>query len=101
MVETLPPMQHGPHRPDHVLKVDCDEDGVGGDDAADCLRYLVATRARTVTQRKLRGFNDENVRPLGFLFRLGPEISSTCQKECPNALRNDYYQSERSPLGKW
>jgi len=31
------------------------EDGVGGDDAADALRYLVATRARTVSQRKLRG----------------------------------------------
>jgi hypothetical protein len=31
------------------------ERGVGGDDAADCLRYLVATRARTVTRRKLRG----------------------------------------------
>jgi hypothetical protein len=27
-----------------VLKVDADEDGVGGDDAADCLRYLVATK---------------------------------------------------------
>ncbi len=32
-----------------------DEDGVGGDDAADALRYLVATKARTVSQRKLRG----------------------------------------------
>ena len=37
-------MQHDPHRPEDVLKVDCDEDGIGGDDAADCLRYLVATR---------------------------------------------------------
>lgn len=27
----------------------------GGGDAADALRYLVATRARTVAQRKLRG----------------------------------------------
>ena len=36
-------------------EVDADEDGVGGDDAADCLRYLVATKSRTVTQRKLRG----------------------------------------------
>jgi hypothetical protein len=25
------------------------------DDAADALRYLVATKARTITQRKLRG----------------------------------------------
>jgi hypothetical protein len=33
------------------------QEGVGGDDAADCLRYLVATRARSISQRKLRGFN--------------------------------------------
>jgi excisionase family DNA binding protein len=32
-----------------------DEDGVGGDDAADCLRYLVATKSRAISQRKLRG----------------------------------------------
>jgi hypothetical protein len=38
-----------------VLKVDADEEGVGGDDAADCLRYLVATKTRTITVRKLRG----------------------------------------------
>jgi len=38
-----------------VLKVDADEDGVGGDDAADALRHLVATKSRTVVQRKLRG----------------------------------------------
>jgi hypothetical protein len=55
LVETLPSMQHDPHRPEDVLKVDCDEDGVGGDDAADALRYLVATKGRTVMQRKLRG----------------------------------------------
>jgi len=35
--------------------VDADEDGVGGDDAADALRYLVATRGRTIVERKLRG----------------------------------------------
>ena len=28
---------------------------IGGDDAADCLRYLVATKSRTISQRKLRG----------------------------------------------
>jgi hypothetical protein len=38
-----------------VLKVDADEDGIGGDDAADCLRYLVATKSREVRVRKLRG----------------------------------------------
>jgi hypothetical protein len=55
LAETLPAMQHDPNRPEDVLKVDADEDGVGGDDAADALRYLVATKSRTVTQRKLRG----------------------------------------------
>jgi len=43
------------NRPEDVLKVDADEDGVGGDDAADALRYLVATKSRTISQRKLRG----------------------------------------------
>jgi phage terminase large subunit len=55
LIETLPALQHDPNRPEDVLKVDADENGVGGDDAADCLRYLVATKARVVVQRKLRG----------------------------------------------
>lgn len=55
LVETLPALQHDPSRPEDVLKVDADEEGVGGDDAADTLRYLVATKSRAVTQRKLRG----------------------------------------------
>jgi phage terminase large subunit len=55
LAECLPSLQHDPNRPEDVLKVDADEDGVGGDDAADCLRYLVATKTRTVAQRKLRG----------------------------------------------
>jgi len=38
-----------------VLKEDVDEEGVRGDDAADALRYLVATKGRTVSQRKMRG----------------------------------------------
>jgi phage terminase large subunit len=56
LIETLPALQHDPNRPEDVLKVDTDEDGVGGDDTADCLRYMVATKSRAVTQRKLRGF---------------------------------------------
>src|SRR6266404_3473134 len=56
LIECLPSLHHDPNRPEDVLKVDADEDGVGGDDAADCLRYLVATKERKVTQRKLRGF---------------------------------------------
>jgi hypothetical protein len=55
LAECLPSLQHDPNRPEDVLKVDADEDGVGGDDAADCLRYLVATKSRVVAQRKLRG----------------------------------------------
>jgi YD repeat-containing protein len=38
-----------------TFKLDADEDGVGGDDAADCLRYLVATKGRSISVRKLRG----------------------------------------------
>ena len=55
LLETLPALQHDPNRPEDVLKVDADEDGVGGDDSADALRYLVATRGREVCVRKLRG----------------------------------------------
>ena len=55
LLETLPGLQHDPNRPEDVLKVDADEDGVGGDDAADALRYLVATKGRTISERKLRG----------------------------------------------
>jgi hypothetical protein len=55
LIETLPALQHDPNRPEDVLKVDADEDGVGGDDTADALRYLVATKAREIVVRKLRG----------------------------------------------
>ncbi len=53
LIETLPTLQHDPHRAEDVLKVDADE-GVDGDDAADAIRYLVATKSRSVTQQKLR-----------------------------------------------
>jgi hypothetical protein len=39
-----------------ALKVDADEDGIGGDDAADAMRYLVATKARAITRRKLSAY---------------------------------------------
>ena len=55
LLETLPSLQHDPNRPEDVLKIDVDEDGGGGDDCADALRYLVATKSRTVVQRKLSG----------------------------------------------
>jgi hypothetical protein len=31
LIETLPARRHNPNRPEDVLKVDADEDGVGGD----------------------------------------------------------------------
>ena len=55
LLECMPTLQHDPHRPEDVLKVDADDEGVGGDDAADCCRYLVATKARGLALRKLAG----------------------------------------------
>jgi hypothetical protein len=55
LIECLPSLQHDPNRPEDVLKVDADEEGIGGDDPADALRYLVATKGRSISQRKLRG----------------------------------------------
>ena len=56
LIETLPSLQHDPSSPEDVLKVDPDEEGVGGDDAADAFRYLVAHRPAQITVCKLRGF---------------------------------------------
>ena len=55
LFDCLPMLQHDPNRPEDVLKVDVDEDGIGGDDPADALRYLVATKARSVVQKRLSG----------------------------------------------
>jgi hypothetical protein len=55
LLETMPSLQHDPNRPEDVLKVDADEDGNGGDDTADALRYLVATKSREIVARRLRG----------------------------------------------
>ena len=55
LLECLPSLQHDPNRPEDVLKVDADEEGLGGDDAADACRYLVATKGRELKLRKLGG----------------------------------------------
>jgi len=55
LLDCIPAMQHDPNRPEDVLKVDADEEGVGGDDAADALRYLIATKSNKVYVRKLVG----------------------------------------------
>lgn len=49
LIETLTTLEHDPHNPEDVLKVDIDENGQGGDDAYDDTRYgLMAARRRGV-----------------------------------------------------
>ena len=55
LVDCLPSLQHDPNRPEDVLKVDPDDDGLGGDDPADALRYLVTAKPREIYAAKLRG----------------------------------------------
>jgi hypothetical protein len=55
ILDSLPSLQHDPARPEDVLKTDPDDDGIGGDDAADAARYLIATKPRTIKVRKFRG----------------------------------------------
>ena len=54
LIETLPTLQHDPNRPEDVLKVDADEDGNGGDDCADALRYLTDLIRRSPYSRRMR-----------------------------------------------
>src|ERR1017187_5727300 len=70
-------MQHDPNRPEDVLKVDADEDGIGGDDAADALRYLVATKSRGNFQKKIGG---------GPAVCGGDEVAGNFPKEIAGAL---------------
>jgi terminase large subunit-like protein len=46
--ENIPTLQHDPHRPEDVLKVDIDEDGNGGDDPYDACRYGLMVRFRSL-----------------------------------------------------
>ena len=55
VVPTRPLPQHDPDDPADVLKTNTNEEGLGGDDAADALRYLVATKVLRVYERKLTG----------------------------------------------
>lgn len=48
LVECIPAMQHDPNRPEDVLKTDVDEDGSGGDDPYDALRYGLMELRRLV-----------------------------------------------------
>jgi hypothetical protein len=75
LVETLPAMQHDLHRREDVLKVDWDEDGVCGDDAADRLRYLVATKERTVASARAR-LGYQKLSPGALSRTLGKQVTS-------------------------
>ncbi len=55
LLDCLPYLQHDPDQPADVLKTNTNEEGLGGDDAADALRYMVATRIPKCYQVKLRG----------------------------------------------
>lgn len=48
LIDCIPTMQHDPHRPEDVLKVDIDENGSGGDDPYDTLRYGLMTDFKEV-----------------------------------------------------
>ena len=56
LIDCLPTLQHDPNRPEDVLKADPDEDGIGGDDPADALRYGVGTHPLSGRIAKLIGF---------------------------------------------
>jgi hypothetical protein len=56
LIDCIANLQHDPARPEDVLKVDTDDGGIGGDDPADALRYLIATRPNYVYVRKLTGY---------------------------------------------
>lgn len=51
LIECIPSLEHDPHRPEDVLKVDTDEEGRGGDDPYDALRYGVMADVRPKSAR--------------------------------------------------
>jgi hypothetical protein len=55
LLACLPRLLHNPDRPGDILKANINDEGVGGDDPADTLRYLVASPANQVREVKLRG----------------------------------------------
>lgn len=59
LIECLPALEHDPHRPEDVLKVDCDDDGIGGDDPYDSARYGIMAAARPTRLRMWGSEDDE------------------------------------------
>jgi hypothetical protein len=55
LLDCLPFLQHDPDHPADILKTNPNEEGLGGDDAADACRYLVSTRIPRLYAAKLTG----------------------------------------------
>jgi hypothetical protein len=55
LLQTLPYLQHDPDRPGDILKTNTNDEGTGGDDAADALRYMVATKIPRIHVCRLTG----------------------------------------------
>ena len=53
LIETMPMLLGDPQDPEDVLKIDCDEDGEGGDDAYDAARYGLMAHMQTITLPKV------------------------------------------------
>jgi hypothetical protein len=51
LIDCIPSMEHDPHRAEDVRKVDCDEEGIGGDDWYDGYRYGVMACYRTAPEK--------------------------------------------------
>lgn len=49
LIECIPSLEHDPHRPEDVLKVDTDDSGDGGDDPYDSVRYGLMEAPHIVT----------------------------------------------------
>ncbi len=57
LIECIPALQHNPNKPEDVLKWDVDEDGNGGDDPGDCLRYGVMFKQQQTPTYKRKSFS--------------------------------------------
>lgn len=54
LIECLPILEHDPNRPEDVKKIDTDEDGNGGDDPYDGLRYGVMDNQKNIEPAKIQ-----------------------------------------------
>jgi phage terminase large subunit len=52
LIECIPSLEHDPHAPEKVLKVDTDDNGDGGDDPYDAVRYGLMDVARRLPPRR-------------------------------------------------